>query len=148
MVPDNTVLIHHQDGLCEYRISRVRLTIQGGSLDLEISTERNPECSLGGLGSPTLYVESASVQAASPPELQREDVNVLVGWDTDELSKSDNIFRIYLGEHFALDNNVLAIERVNIHELRLRWEADCVDLNYYDERAKRNRVEAHATFRG
>jgi hypothetical protein len=147
MAAENTVVIYHQDGLCEYRVSEVRLRVVGGSLDLEIETERNPTCRLSGLGSPKLYVEAATVRAVSLAKLEREEIVVPIGWDTAEISKFDNIFRIYLSAHFALDNNVLTIERVDRDAVHIVWEADSVDLNYYDDRAKRNRVEVRTTFR-
>lgn len=147
MAAENSVLIHHQDGLCEYRIADVRLRLIGGSLDIEIKTDKNRDCPLGGLGAPRLYVESATVAARSIATLQYEKVVVPVGWDTDEASKDDNIFRIYLGAHFAMDNNVLSIERVGSDEFLIAWDADSVDLNYYDDKAQRNRIEVRATFR-
>jgi hypothetical protein len=143
----NTLLIHHQDGLCEYGVKNIRLEVSARGLALELEAEENPDCALGSFGAPTLYVEAATVSATSLADLEREYIDVPVGWDTDEASKEDNIFRIYIGEHFALDNNKVAIERIGPGEFRLRWSADAADLNYYDERAKRNRIEVQAAFR-
>jgi len=142
------VTVFHQEGTCVYEISGAAMTISDGELDMGITTSENKDCRLGILGPPSLAIESASVSAADMSELTEEEINVAVGWDTEEEIKEDNIFRIYLAEHHALDNNKVLISRCGPEEITVSWRADATDFNYCDERAKRNAVEVQLTLRG
>ncbi|MEO0536163.1 MAG: hypothetical protein AAF215_20100 [Cyanobacteria bacterium P01_A01_bin.123] len=141
MPKDNRIIIHHQDGTCPFNVANIKLSVKDGKLDLEIETHENEDCVLGFLPSPTLYVENTEVTARTLAELTREELDVPIGWNTD-----DNIFRIYIGQHQALDHNKVTIRRRNPTEIEIDWKSDAVDFNYYDERARRNVIEAHCVY--
>jgi hypothetical protein len=60
-------------------------------------------------------------------ELNEEHLNVAVGWDTDEVSKEDNIFRIYISQHEALNNNRVQIMRMEANQVHIRWHSESQD---------------------
>ncbi len=142
----NTLTIRHQDGDCVYDVESVMLNVDANGLDLEISTKENPDCVLGFLPAPSLYVESGTISVSTAAELQSEKLQVSSGWDTEDGEKEDNIFRIYIGQHQALDNNILTLERTESGQVQIYWVSDSVDFNYYDDRAKRNELELSAVY--
>ena len=145
---NNSVIIRHQDGLCVFEIETIELRVTKDGLNMEIETKENSDCVLGFLPPPSLFIENAIVPVNCLEDLGQEqiDVNIGVGWNFDEASKQNNVFRIYIGQHQSLDNNHLSIERISPTEIKISWIADAVDFNYYDERAKRNVVETYAIY--
>ena len=63
------------------------------------------------------------------------------------IEKENNIARIYIGEHQALDNTKIHLHRLSSKEIQISWVADAEDFNYYDERAKRNEIIVHAVYK-
>ena len=146
MTQPNTVVIHHQDGDCRFTICRVELTLADRELDLEIETDENPDCPLGFLPPPLLVVESADIGAANLGELEDARLEVARGWEGDDATTERNVFRVYIGQHEALDDNRLSLRRLDERTIAIHWTAESEDFNYYDERAKRTKLEVFATY--
>ena len=148
MTDANHITIHHQDGICVYPVARMYLQIVNGVLNLEVEAGTNKECPLGFLPEPTLYVEDADVAARSIVDLGEEKLLVPFGWDDESgEEKTSNIFRIYIGQHQSLDNNVLQLRRLSDASVEILWQSDAPDFNYYDGRAKRNKVDVRCVHR-
>jgi hypothetical protein len=88
----NQVVITHLGEPCVFDIDRCELSITEDGLDLDVFTNPNRNCPLGHLSAPTIHIESATVNAKTIEELTKEELNVPVGWDTDDDPKADNIF--------------------------------------------------------
>jgi hypothetical protein len=142
---ENQVAIYHQDETVAVAIKSIQLRVQQGYLNVEIETLSDERTSLG-MGEPTLYIEEVLLSVQTLEELLFEEISVPVGWDTEEESKEDHIFRIYLHGHYALDNNKLTLRRVSPEAIELIWEADADDFCYYNEQAKRNAITVHAIY--
>ncbi len=127
----NQVVITHLGEPCVFEIDRCELSITGEGLDLDVFTKPNRDCPLGHLSAPQLHIESATVNAKSIQDLIEEHLNVAVGWDTDEAIKEDNIFRIYISQHEALNNNRVTIVRYQDQRIEIQWCAEAQDfLNF------------------
>lgn len=127
----NQVVITHLGEPCVYEIERRELSVTSSGLDLDVYTKANKECPLGHLSAPELHIEYATVAATSREELIDEELNVEVGWDTDEESKEDNIFRIYISQHEALNKNRVKIVRNPANQIEIQWTAKAQDFNYF-----------------
>ncbi len=144
----NQILIEHQDGDCLYTVKSVEMKLHEDGLDMEIDSHENKDCFLGFLPSPTLYLEDVTISAHSIREINNEVISIRHGWeDSDGTEKFSEISRIYIGQHQPLDNTKIILKRISDNEIEISWESDAPDFNYYDERAKRNNVKAHAIYR-
>ena len=123
----NQVVITHLSEHCVFDIDRCELKITGDGLDLDVFTKPNRDCPLANLSAPTIHIESATVAAKTIEDLTEEELNVAVGWDTDEEIKEDNIFRIYISQHEALNNNRVSIVRNPDKQIEIKWNADAQD---------------------
>ncbi len=123
----NQVVITHLGEPCVFDIDRCEMNITENGLDLNVFTHPNRECPLGHLSAPTLHIESATVGASTVEDLTEEELNVAVGWDTDAETKENNIFRIYVSQHEALNNNRLKIVRSQGRQIEIKWSADAQD---------------------
>jgi hypothetical protein len=123
----NQVVITHLGEPCIFEIARCELNITEDGLDLDVFTKPNRDCPLGHLSAPEVHIESATVNSTSIHDLNEEHLNVAVGWDTDEASKEDNIFRIYISQHEALNNNRVKIVRTQDKRIEIRWYAEAQD---------------------
>ena len=68
-----------------------------------------------------------------------ERFQVEVGWDTDEVRKEDNIFRICISQHAALDENKVRIVRRPCNRIEVVWRS--VSQNFEDFRDPPSRIE-------
>ncbi len=141
----NIVKIYHQDGLCEFPVKDIDFSIGEKKFDLEISTSAGTG-PLAGLGEPHFGIDDATISVSSIDDLTVEALTEVQGWDTLETSKADNIFRVYFGEHLGVDNNEVSLTKNDDGTLTILWKGDAPDFNYYDERAKRNKIEVLVTF--
>ena len=137
----NQVVITHLGEPCVFDIARCKLSITEAGLDLDVFTNPNRDCSLGHLSAPTIHIESGTVGAKSLETLASEELNVAVGWDTDEEAKKNNVFRIYISQHEALNNNRVKITRNQDNEIEIWWQADAQD--FLDFRNPGCKVEAY-----
>lgn len=137
----NQVVITHLGEPCVFEIERCELSISEDGLDLDVFTNPNRGCPLGHLSAPTIHIESGTVGVKTIEALTAEELNVAVGWDTDEETKEDNIFRIYISQHEALNNNRVKITRNQDRQIEIRWHADAQD--FLDFRNPNCTVEAY-----
>ena len=137
----NQVVITHLGKPCVFNIDRCELNITKRGLDLDVFTKPNRECPLGHLSAPTIHIESATVGADAIEALTEEELNVAIGWDTDDETKEDNIFRIYISQHEALNNNRVTIVRNQGKQIEIRWHASAQD--FLDFRNPDCTVEAY-----
>jgi len=138
---ENQVVITHLGEPCVFEIDRCELRITEDGLDLDVFTHPNRECPLGHLSAPTIHIESATIKAKTVGDLEKEELNVPVGWDTDEETKEDNVFRIYISQHEALNNNRVTIVRSQEARIEIQWFADAQ--NFLDFRDPDCTVEAY-----
>lgn len=136
---ENQVVIFHLGEACVFDIDRSELTITDRGLDLDVFTRPNVGCPLGHLSAPHLHIESATVNATSIDDLTEEQFDIEVGWDTDEVSKEDNIFRIYISQHAALNNNKVRIVRRPGNRFEVVWRSESRD--FLDFRNPESHVE-------
>ena len=127
----NQVVITHLGEPCVYEIDRCELSVTSDGLDFDVYTKKNKECPLGHLSAPELHIEYGTVTATTRAELTNEELNVEVGWDTDEESKEDNIFRIYISQHQALNKNQVRIIRNQANQIEILWTSEAQDFNYF-----------------
>ncbi|MBL8812826.1 MAG: hypothetical protein JNM43_21855 [Planctomycetaceae bacterium] len=123
----NQVVITHLGEPCVFDIEKCKLSISEAGLDLDVFTNPNRDCPLGHLSAPTIHIESGSVGAKSLEALTAEELDVAMGWDTDEETQNRNIFRIYISQHEALNNNRVKITRNQDKEIEIRWQAEARD---------------------
>lgn len=83
----NQVVITHLGEPCVFEIERCELAIGDRGLDLDVFTHPNRDCPLGHLSAPTIHIESGTVSAKTVEGLTAEELDVAVGWDTDEETK-------------------------------------------------------------
>jgi hypothetical protein len=121
---ENQVVIFHLGEPCVFEIDRSELKVTDRGLDLDVFTRPNPDCPLGHLCAPELHIESATVKATSTHDLTDELFEVAVGWDTDEAQKEDNIFRIYISQHAALNKNRVRIVRRPGNRIEVVWRSE------------------------
>ena len=137
----NQVVITHLGEPCVFDIERCELSIGDDGLDLNVFTNPNRDCPLGHLSAPTIHIESGTVNAKTIDTLTEEELNVAVGWDTYEERKEGNIFRIYISQHAALNNNRVKITRNQDQQIEVKWTADAPD--FIDFRNPDCTVEAY-----
>ena len=137
----NQVVITHLGEPCVFDIDRCELNITKHGLDLDVFTKPNRECPLGHLSAPTIHIESATVGAKAINDLVEQELTVAVGWDTDEETKEDNIFRIYISQHAALNNNRVTIARNRSGQIEIKWFSDAQ--NFLDFRNPACTVETY-----
>lgn len=123
--------IDHLGAQFQYDIQSVELGLSAGLLNLEVTTVANASSPFSHLAPPTLHIEDAVVSVMSLDELGTEEVNVPVGWDTDTSTKTDNIFRIYINQHLALNNNHLTLRRTDVSHLAIDWTCECQNILWY-----------------
>ncbi len=141
---ENQVVSTHLGEPCVFEVESCELSITENGLDLNVCTKPNLDCPLGHLAAPELHIESASVNAERVDELTEEHLRVAVGWDTDEAAKENNIFRISISQHEALNNNQLQITRKR-NELHIRWHSEAQD--FIDFRNPDCTVEVYCVIR-
>ncbi len=121
---ENQVVIFHLGEPFVFEIDKCSLKISDDGLDLDVWTRPNLDCLLGHLSAPSLHIESATVTANSLEDLKVERLDVASGWDTDAERKEDNIFRIDIGQHEALNNNRVYIAQRPDSRIEIRWHSE------------------------
>lgn len=144
---ENQVVIFHLGEPCVFEIDRSELAVTERGLDLDVFARPNVGCPLGHLSAPILHIESATVNAASIDELTEEEFEVEVGWDTDEVQKEDNIFRIYISQHAALNKNTVRIVRRRDGRIEVVWCSEG-ERDFNDFRGPAGRVEVFCVVGG
>lgn len=124
---ENYVEISHLGTPFIFEIATCKLAVTEQGLDFGVFTKPNKMSPFGHLSPPHLHIEAATVRASSIDELKCEELQVAIGWDTDEESKDDNIFRIYISQHEALNNNCVRISRRPNDDIEIRWSAESQD---------------------
>lgn len=126
MVTDrkNALTINHLGEDVVHELSDIKLEVADSQLNLEIKAIRNQNGPLSHLSSPALYIEDATVSASSKSAIVAEEISVERGWDTDGIEKEDNIFRICISQHLALDNNRVRLRRVD-DQIEIDWTCTC-----------------------
>lgn len=137
----NQVVVTHLGEPCVYEIDHCELNLTDRGLDLDVFTRPNDACPLAHLGEPTFHIESATVDAYTIEGLTEEYLSVDVGWDTDDERKEDNIFRVCISQHLALDNNRVEMVRNQNDQFEIKWTATAQD--FIDFRNPDCTIEVH-----
>lgn len=138
----NTLTINHLGEDVVHGIAEVKLEVNDGQLNLEAKAIRNESGPFSHLSSPALYIEDATVSASSKSAIASEEIVVDDGWDTDEIEKEDNIFRICINQHLALNNNRVTLRRVD-DQIEVDWTCTCQ--NVLDFRDADNELRLHCS---
>ena len=120
--------IKHLAETVVYRVSNVQCAIDAGRLNVEVETTPIEGGPFSHLSNPTLFIENATVHVDSLSAIEHEKIDVETGWDTDEQQKSDNIFRININQHLALNNNHLIVRRTTSSEIEIEWRCTCQNI--------------------
>jgi hypothetical protein len=136
MPSKNTVTVYHEDGVCTYRIKEANFCIEDFALHAIITTFENETCALAFAGDPILYVVGAIVESESNEDLEEVEIFAESGRDAEDV---DTIFRIYISDHFTLDNNHLRLKRIGENLVNVEWACDADDFN--SGFPKRNKLE-------
>ncbi len=126
---ENQVVIYHLNEPYAFEVAEVDWFLEDGEFDLEIKTKGNAD--FGDPCDPKLAMESVIVDANNIYELEREVVEVEVGWDTEEESKENNIFRTYLNAHLPVDNNKVELQRRSPTEVEVHWKGVSQNMWWY-----------------
>ena len=142
------LIIKHQDGDCVFQISAVEVEYFETGLDLTVTCHKNRYCVLGFLPAPKLYLENINISKNMFSESKEHKIEIPFGWENDAgEEKEDNISRIYIGQHQPLNENIISLEKINSNSYKLSWSSEAPDFNYYDERARNNKLELNCEFR-
>ena len=142
------LLIKNQDGNCLFTVSSIEIEFFETGLDLTITCLENRDCNLGFLPAPKLYLENIEISENEFNKLETKKVEIPFGWETESgEEKETNIARIYIGQHQALNKNLITLEKIESNLFRVIWASESSDFNYYDDRAKNNKLELNCEFK-
>ena len=97
---------------------------------------------------PKLYLENIGISKNSFIKTQRNEIDIPLGWEAESGEEKEyDIARIYIGQHHPLNKNTIVLERLKSDLVKLTWCSEASDFNYYDERAKDNKLELSCEFK-
>ena len=142
------LIIKHQDGDCVFQVSSVEVEHFETGLDLTVTCHENRDCVLGFLPAPKLYLENINISKNMFSRNMEHKIEISLGLYNDVgEEKEDNVSRIYIGQHQPLNENTIFLEKINSNSYKLSWYSEAPDFNYYDERARNNKLELNCEFK-
>jgi hypothetical protein len=140
-------VIKHQDGdiIREVKSARIRFTLEDGTwkVGLELKTFRDYDPDDEGEGwegddDPIiLHLMDFPVGPQDPRAKGHFEIAVPKGFDAEEGRYWANL---YFGEHFQPDNSRIRVTRLPDDAYLVEWACTGEDVDYYDKRAKDNKI--------